>query len=161
MVDTGEKMKKITVYTGGTFDLFHVGHLNLLKVAKQLGDYLIVAVSTNELVRSYKECYPVLNYRQRAAVIREIKYVDKVVKQEKIFDVDQFNKLGGDIFVVGDDWKERYDVHGLNWLRDHDKIVFLPYTKGLSTTDIKRKIIKDTYQIVTSDVKRELNKKKM
>lgn len=132
--------KKITIFTGGTFDLFHNGHLNILKRAKASGDYLIVGVSTDELVHTYKE-EPIVSYESRCAIIEEMRCVDQVVKQEKLFDVEQFQKLGADYFVVGDDWENNYSNTGLNWLRDNHKLLFFPYTQGLSTTIIKQKII--------------------
>lgn len=153
----GDKYGKAIVYTGGTFDLLHRGHINIFKKAKEIGRYLIVAVSTNELVRSYKGYDPILNYRERCAIVKAIRYVDKVVKQTKLFDVDQFRELGADVFIVGDDWANRNNIpDGLKWLKEHDKVLFVPYTKGLSTTYIKRKIIKQSYEIIRSEIERKL-----
>jgi glycerol-3-phosphate cytidylyltransferase len=152
-----KKDKKITVYTGGTFDLFHRGHIKLFKKAKSIGDYLIVSVSTNKLVRSYKAYDPILNYWERLAIVRSIKYVDKAIKQTKLFDVDQFKRLGADIFIIGDDWANRNDIpDGLRWLKKHNKALFVPYTTGLSSTYIKKKIINQSYEIIKADVEREL-----
>jgi len=152
-----DKYGKATVYTGGTFDLLHRGHINIFKKAKEIGNYLIVAVSTNKLIRTYKSYDPILNYRERAAIVEAVRYVDKVVKQTMLFDVDQFNKLGADIFIVGDDWANRNDIpDGLRWLKEHDKVLFVPYTKKLSTTYIKRKIIKQSYEIIYAEVERKL-----
>lgn len=154
-----DKYGKAVVYTGGTFDLLHRGHINIFKKAKEIGNYLIVAVSTNQLVRSYKSYNPILNFRERAAIVRAIKYVDKVVKQTKIFDVEQFQRLGADIFIIGDDWAKRENIpKGLKWLKEHDKVLFVPYTRGLSTTYIKRKIIKQSYEIIRAEVERDYNK---
>jgi len=148
-----EAGKPIIIYTAGSFDLFHSGHLNVLKKAKELGDYLIVAVSTNALIKSYKDIDPIMNYAQRVQIIKSIKYVDRVVKQTKIFDVRQFNKLGANYFVIGDDWKKIKNVKGLNWLKKHKKVIFIPYTKSLSSSKIKEKIIKNSYQIIKSHLK--------
>jgi len=109
------------------------------KRAKEIGNCLIVAVSTNKLVRTYKSYDPILNYRERAAIVGAVRYVDKVVKQTRLFDVDQFNKLEADIFIVGDDWANRNDI-----------------PDGLSTTYIKRKIIKQSYEIIYAEVERKL-----
>jgi len=148
--------KKIVVFTGGTWDLFHSGHLNVLKKSKALGDILIVGVSTNKLIKQYKEANPILNYNQRVAIVKELKCVDKVVKQTNIFDTDQFKKLKADIFVVGDDWKGKEDtVPGLKWLKDNKYLRYVPYTKGLSSSMIKEKIIKHAYEIIKSQTKRK------
>ena len=129
-----DKYGKAVVYTGGTFDLLHRGHINIFKKAKEIGNYLIVAVSTNQLVRSYKGYNP-------------------------IFDVEQFQRLGADIFIIGDDWAKRENIpEGLKWLKEHDKVLFVPYTRGLSTTYIKRKIIKQSYEIIRAEVERDYNK---
>lgn len=135
--------KKTVVLTAGTFDLLHIGHINILKQAKNLGDDLIVAVSTNKLVKEHKGYGPILNLRQRTAVLKTIKYVDKVVKQEELISLKQFKELNADLFVVGDDWKDRKDIEGLNWLRKNKKVIFIPYTKELSSTKIKNKIYKE------------------
>lgn len=140
--------KKKIVFTSGTFDLFHSGHLNILKKAKRLGSYLIVGVSTNKLVKTHKKINPIMNYRQRREVVRSVKYVDKVVKQSKLIDVEQIKRLKVDLYVIGDDWKNRNDIDGLNWLKKRNKVVFIPYTKSLSSTRIKNKIIKNAYEII-------------
>jgi len=155
-----DKYGKAVVYTGGTFDLLHRGHINIFKKAKEIGNYLIVAVSTNQLVRSYKGYDPILNFRERVAIVKAIKYVDKVVKQTKLFDVEQFKQLGADVFIVGNDWKDKNNKpEGLKWLIKHDKVLFVPYTKGLSTTYIKRKIIKQSYEIIRAEAERKLKEK--
>ncbi|MFW6130633.1 MAG: adenylyltransferase/cytidyltransferase family protein [Atribacterota bacterium] len=149
-------MKKYKIiFTAGTWDLFHTGHLNILKKAKKLGDKLIVGVSTNKLVKRYKKCNPILNYKQRFAIIKELKCVDKVIKQTNIFDVKQFKKLKADIFVIGDDWKGREHLQkGLKWLKNNNYIYYIPYTKGLSTSMIKEKIIRNSYNIIKAQTSR-------
>jgi len=134
-------MKKI-IYAAGSWDLLHFGHLQILKKAKSLGDYLIVAVSSDELMKEKgKIC--IIPFEERVALIKELKCVDMAVKETKIFDIQQFQKLNADIFVIGDDWKYRTDIPRLNWLIEYNKIVFLPYTQHLSTTKIKEKILKE------------------
>ncbi|MDB9972519.1 adenylyltransferase/cytidyltransferase family protein [Oceanospirillaceae bacterium] len=135
--------KEIKILTGGTFDLFHSGHLNILKQAKSLGTYLIVAVSTDDLVRTYKE-EPIMTFEDRCNIIKSIIYVDEVVGQTSLFDVTQFKSLDADYFVVGNDWESNTSNKGLNWFRDNQKLKFIPYTKGLSTTKIKEKIISNS-----------------
>jgi len=149
-------MAKKIIFTGGTFDLFHAGHLNVLKKSKKLGDYLIVAISTNKLIKKYKGTNPILNYNQRVAIIKELRCVDKVVKQTNIFDVEQFKALKADVFVIGDDWKGKEDsVPGLKWLKDNGYLAYVPYTKGLSSSLIKEKIIKHAFEIMQAKNKRK------
>jgi glycerol-3-phosphate cytidylyltransferase len=136
-------IKQKIVLTCGSFDLIHIGHINLLKRAKQLGDCLIVGLSVDSLIKSHKGYQPILTYKQRKQALKAIRYVDKVVPQTKLIDINQFKELGADLFVIGDDWKNRTDVEGLNWLNKNKKVKFIPYTKELSTTKIKNKIVKE------------------
>ena len=126
-------MKKIITY--GTFDLLHYGHINLLKRAKELGDYLIVAVSTDEFngIKG-KKCY--FPYDERKGLIESIRYVDLVIPEknweQKINDVKEFKV---DIFAIGDDWKGKFD-----FLNDYCQVVYLPRTPEVSTTKIKNEL---------------------
>ncbi len=128
-------MKKVITY--GTFDLFHIGHLNILKRARALGDYLVVAVSTDEFnTGKHKQCvYP---YSHRAQIVESIKFVDKVIPEEdweqKIKDIKE-NDIN--IFVIGEDWKGKFD-----FLKDYCEVVYLPRTKSISTTEIKTTVQK-------------------
>lgn len=129
-------MKRVITY--GTFDLLHYGHINLLRRAKQQGDYLIVALSTDEFNWSEKrkKCY--FSYEQRKALLEAIRYVDLVIPEEnweqKITDVKEFRV---DTFVMGDDWKGKFD-----FLKDYCKVVYLPRTPEISTTQIKQELRK-------------------
>jgi len=127
-------MKKIITY--GTFDLFHFGHLRLLQRAKALGDYLVVAVSTDEFnaVKGKKCTYP---YEHRAKIVEAIKYVDEVIP-EHIWEqkIDDVKTHGINIFVMGDDWKGKFD-----FLKDYCEVVYLERTKDISTTQVKTTII--------------------
>ena len=126
-------MKKVITY--GTFDLFHVGHLNILKRAKALGDYLIVAVSSDAFnaIKGKKCAIP--DY-ERAAIVGAIKYVDEVILEEswdqKIDDVKN-NDI--DVFVMGDDWTGKFD-----FLKEYCEVVYLPRTPDISTTLLKEKL---------------------
>jgi glycerol-3-phosphate cytidylyltransferase len=137
------ELKNKIIITAGSFDLCHAGHINILKKAKRLGNYLIVCLSTDKLIKEHKEFFPILTYEQRKKVLEAIKYVDKVVPQTKLIDIKQFKELKADIFVIGNDWKNRNDVDGLVWLIKNKKVRFIPYTKELSTTKIKNKIVKE------------------
>ena len=147
-------MKSKIIYASGSFDLLHFGHLKILKKAKSLGDYLIVAVSTDKLMKE-KGKITIISFRERVKLIQELRCVDKVVPESEIFDINQFQYYNADIFVIGDDWKNRTDIPNLNWLKEHNKIVFLPYTKSLSSSKIKEKIIKNSYKILKSQIKKE------
>lgn len=123
-------MKKVITY--GTFDLFHVGHLNILRRAKELGDYLVVAVSSdafNEI--KGKKC--VIPDYERMAIVEAIKYVDEVIPEndweQKIKDVQEHDI---DVFVMGDDWEGKFD-----FLSEYCDVVYLPRTEGISTTQLK------------------------
>jgi glycerol-3-phosphate cytidylyltransferase len=126
-------------YTSGVFDLFHVGHLNILKRAKEQCDYLIVAVSTDELVHRYKNKTPVIEFAERASIIEAIKYVDEVVPQEDRDKMGAFKKYRFDAMFVGDDWK------GASlWIQlEKDlsekgtDIVYFNYTEQVSSTFLK------------------------
>ena len=125
-------MKKVITY--GTFDLLHYGHINLLRRAKSLGDYLIVGLSTDEFnnKEKNKECY--FNYENRKSLLDAVKYVDLVIPEEtweqKVTDIQKYNV---DVFVIGDDWKGKFD-----YLEDIGiEVVYLPRTKEISTTKIK------------------------
>ena len=122
-----------TVITYGTFDLFHVGHLNLLRRAKELGDYLIVAVSSDRFNWEEKQKKCEIPDKDRMAIVEAIKYVDKVIPEDsweqKIEDVKKYNV---DVFVMGDDWKGKFD-----FLNDYCEVVYLPRTEGISSTQLK------------------------
>jgi glycerol-3-phosphate cytidylyltransferase len=123
-------MKKVITY--GTYDLLHVGHINLLRRAKELGDYLIVVVSSDEFnaIKNKKAYY---SFEDRKKILEAIKYVDEVLPEytweQKIDDVVNNNV---DVFVMGDDWKGKFD-----FLKEYCEVVYLPRTEGISTTKIK------------------------
>ncbi|MCQ2975616.1 MAG: adenylyltransferase/cytidyltransferase family protein [Bacteroidales bacterium] len=134
--------KKIIGYTTGVFDLFHIGHLNILKQAKEHCDYLIVGVSTDENVQNYKHKTPVIPYEQRAAIVAAIKYVDEVVPQKNMNKLEAWNELHYDVLFHGDDWKnsEMYNQVINDLLEVGVKVVFLKHTPNISTTDLENKI---------------------
>ncbi len=146
----------VVVFTSGTFDLFHVGHVNILKHSRALGNYLIVAVSTDELIADYKGVAPIIPFRDRMRLVASCGYVDKVLKQTVLTDVRQLKRHKVDIVTIGSDWKEKH-LDGIEWMKEHGRVVYLPYTKGVSTTSIKRNIIERTYEVVYSDAKRAID----
>ena len=125
------KMKKVITY--GTYDLLHVGHINLLRRAKELGDYLVVVLSSDEFnAIKHKTAYHC--YEDRKMILEAVKYVDEVLPEftweQKIQDVVD-NQI--DVFVMGDDWKGQFD-----FLKDYCEVVYLPRTEGISTSKIKQ-----------------------
>ena len=129
-------------YTAGVFDLFHIGHLNLLKNAKGMCDKLIVGVSTDELVL-YKNKKPVIPCDERIEIVRNIKYVDGVVAQEHMDKLEMCKKLKAEILFVGDDWynTEKWNNYEEEFKKNGIKIVYFPYTKGTSSTLINNTLI--------------------
>ncbi len=134
-------MKKYKVgYTTGVFDLFHIGHLNILKRAKEMCEYLIVGVSTDELVQEYKNKTPIIPYEERCAIVEAIKYVDKVVPQENRDKIAAFDEHKFDVIFVGDDWKgskvfEEVDMHMK--ANGASGVQYIPYTQNVSSTILK------------------------
>jgi glycerol-3-phosphate cytidylyltransferase len=127
--------KPIIGYTTGVFDLFHVGHLNILRRAKKMCDILIVGVTSDELV-SYKGKQSVIPYEERAEIVRNIKWVDFVVKQEDMDKMKMWERLKFDIMFVGNDWKgtEKWNKFEKDFKKVGVKIIYFPYTKVTSST---------------------------
>ncbi|MGI6713994.1 MAG: adenylyltransferase/cytidyltransferase family protein [Bacilli bacterium] len=135
-------MKKYKIgYTSGVFDLFHIGHLNILKRAKEQCEYLIVAVSTDEVVEGYKHRTPVIPFEERIQIVEAIKYVDKVVPQTSMDKLAAWKIYHFDAIFHGDDWKgssmyneieEKLAKHGVD-------MVFLKHTPDISSTELRKK----------------------
>lgn len=138
------------VYTGGTFDLFHWGHVELLRRLKDLAGedgQVIVSLNTDEFIEEYKGKKPVMSYEERYAVLDACRYVDEVVKNIGGKDSKQ-SVLSSDIDIVaiGMDWLERDYMKQMSftrdWLEDNDiSLIYVPYTRGVSTTDIKKRLL--------------------
>jgi len=126
------------VLATGVWDLFHIGHLNIIRNAKGLGDKLIVGVSTDECVIREKGKSPVIPYEQRVEIVRAIKYVDCVIPQETRDKTELIKKLKPDFLVAGDDWDR---LKGQKLLeKQGGKVIFFPYTETLSSTELIRRI---------------------
>ncbi len=127
-------MKRVITY--GTYDLLHYGHINLLRRAKELGDYLIVGLSTDEFNRHSKNKASYFNYEKRKQLLEAIRYVDLVIPEEnweqKINDIKLYQ---ADVFVMGDDWEGKFD-----FLKDYCDVVYLPRTPEISSTQIKEEL---------------------
>jgi glycerol-3-phosphate cytidylyltransferase len=130
-------------YTTGVFDLFHIGHLNILKRAKEHCDYLIAGVSTDELVQSYKNKTPVIPFHERIAIVDSIQYVDKVIAQEHRDKYKTWEELQYDVMFVGDDWKGTplFDDLEAKFQKVGVNIKYFPYTGGVSSTLVKEKLL--------------------
>ena len=135
-------MEKVIGYTQGTFDMFHIGHLNLIKNAKRHCDYLVVGVNSDDLVESYKNKRPIIPLDERVEIMRAIKYVDEVIvtntlDKKAIWEKVRFNEI-----YIGDDWKgnERWEKTGKEMEQLGAKLVFLPYTKDTSSTMLREKL---------------------
>ena len=130
-------------YTTGVYDLFHIGHLNLLRNAKSMCEKLIVGVSTDELV-GYKNKSAIIPFTERMEIVRAIKYVDSVIPQETMDKMAMWKKLQFDVMFVGDDWFQSEKWEGLNkeFAEMGVKIVYFPYTKGTSSTLINETLLK-------------------
>ena len=136
-------MKKYRVgYTTGVFDMFHIGHLNILRRAKEKCDYLIVGVSTDELAMEYKNKTPIIPFEERAEIVRSIDCVDRVIAQENRDKYAAWRELKFDVMFVGDDWKgkplfmkveEEFKKVGVD-------VVYFPYTKDTSSTILREKL---------------------
>ena len=126
-------------YTTGVFDMFHIGHLNVLQRAKEMCEYLIVGVSTDECVQSYKHKTPVIPYDQRAAIVSAIKYVDEVVPQETMDKMEFLKHRHFDVMFHGDDWKgtELYNKYEQEFAKYGATIEYLPHTQGVSSTILR------------------------
>ena len=129
-------------YTTGVFDMFHIGHLNILKKAKEQCEYLIVAVSTDELAREYKHKTPVICFDDRFAIVEAIKYADKVVPQNSLDKKAAWEVFGFDAVFHGDDWKgsAMYDEIEKSLNEVGVDVVYIPHTKGVSSTILSEKL---------------------
>ena len=131
-----ERKKKIVGYTTGVFDMFHIGHLNILRRAKEQCDYLVVGISTDEVVQSYKHKNPIIPFEERKAIVEAIKYVDEVVPQVSMNKMEAWEQLHFDIMFHGSDWKgsDMYNKIISDFAKVGAKVVFLPHTEGTSST---------------------------
>jgi len=136
-------------YTTGVFDLFHIGHLNLLKNARALCDRLIVGVTTDELV-SYKNKKAVIPFEERIEIVRNIKYVDAAVPQLTMDKLDAWHRLKFDIMFVGDDWygSDKWkDIQNQLESEHGVRVIYFPYTSGVSSTLINETLFKLRAQV--------------
>lgn len=137
-------LKKYNIgYTAGVYDLFHIGHLNLLQRAKEQCQYLIVGVTSDELV-SYKFKHAIIPFEERIEIVRAIKYVDEAVPQINMNKMEAWEKYHFDVMFVGDDWKgtNKWEKFEEDFNKIGVDIVYFPYTKGISSTLINETLTK-------------------
>lgn len=129
-------MKRVITY--GTYDLFHHGHINIIKRARELGDYLIVGISTDEFNEKEKQKDTYFSFEERKMVIESLKFVDEVIPEitwnQKINDIKKYDI---DVFVIGDDWEGKFD-----FLKEYCEVVYLKRTEGVSSTQMKNDLHK-------------------
>ena len=139
--------KKIIGFTAGVYDMFHIGHLNVIKNAKERCDYLIVGVSTDEVVEQNKNKKPIIPYEKRSAIVEAIRYVDKVIPQTR-YDIEgkieTVKNNGINVMFVGSDWQgtEKWNKIEAELAKIGCKVVYLPHTDGISSTMLREKISK-------------------
>ena len=132
-------MAEIIGYTTGVFDLFHIGHLNILKSAKNMCNKLIVGITYDELVYERKNKYPVISFTERVEIVKAIRYVDEIVTQDSMDKMLAWEKLKFNIMFVGNDWKgtEKWNELEIRMNKVGVKIMYFPYTKTTSSSMIK------------------------
>lgn len=138
-------MKKYKIgYTTGVFDLFHIGHLNILRRAKEQCEYLVVGVSTDELVEDYKKKHPIIPFNERIEIVKAIRYVDEVMPQTSMDKLEALRRIHFNVLFHGSDWKdtEMYKQIEEELKKNNVDMVFLPHTPGVSSTIISSKVKK-------------------
>ena len=138
----------LLLYTGGTFDLFHSGHVNFLRVCAEISDTVVVSLNTDEFIEAYKEKPPVISYKDRYEVLMACKYVDLVIPNSGGADSKPaIQEVNPDIIAIGSDWarKDYCAQMGFtqDWLDDRGiSLVYIPYTAGISSTAIKARLVR-------------------
>lgn len=138
-----EKKYKIG-YTTGVYDMFHIGHLNILRCAKEQCETLIVGVTTDELCYKRKHKYPIINQLERMAIVEAIRYVDKVVPQIDMDKIRPVKEFGADVVFVGSDWKgtDAWNQYEKEFAKVGCKVVYLDHTDGISSSILRNKLNK-------------------
>lgn len=133
-------MTKVVGYTTGVFDLFHIGHLNILKKAKDECDYLIVGVTTDEEVQRVKNKKPIIPFEERMEIVKSIRFVDEVVPEEDTDKLKAWENLKFNRIFKGDDWKgtPKWNKYEEEFSKNNVEVVYFGYTKGTSSTEIRQ-----------------------
>lgn len=136
----------LTLYTGGTFDLVHSGHVNFLRKCAQIADRVVVSLNTDEFIKEYKGKAPILSYEEREAILEALIWVDEVVPNIGGADsTEAILKVEPDIIAIGSDWAKKDYYKQMNFTQDWldvygISLIYIPYTKGISTTEIKQRL---------------------
>lgn len=135
-------MKKIIGYTAGTFDMFHIGHLNLLKNAYSRCDYLIVGVNSDSLVQEYKGKRAIIPLEERMEIVRALRYVNEVMRVDSLDKKIGWNQKHYDLLFIGDDWRgnPRWERTEKEMQKVGVKTIYLPHTKGTTSTLLREKL---------------------
>lgn len=143
-------------FTAGAFDMFHIGHLNLLKNARSQCDYLIVGVNSDELITDYKHMKPVICFEERIAIVEAIRYADETKKIDSLDKLHYWKEMAFDVVFIGNDWKghSRWQETERTLEKVGVPVIYLPYTSGISTSDIRKRLIPSAEMI--HDVRREI-----
>jgi len=140
------KVKKYKIgYTDGVYDLFHIGHLNMIRTAKEYCDYLIVGVHGDDVVEEYKHNRPIICEDDRKRIVESVKGVDRAVINDTRDKLELLNRYRFNAVFIGDDWKgtERWNNFEKVLSKQGVDVIYVPYTQGISTTEIKRRILMD------------------
>lgn len=144
-----------TVYTSGSWDLLHVGHINMIRRSRELGDRLVVGVSTDELIEAYKGMKPIIPFEERFELVSALRWTDEVVVQHELVPIPLLQQHSISVVTIGDDWVGKH-LDGLEWMKaEGGEVVYLTYTPGISTTGIKKKILDNSYRIIDAQLRRE------
>lgn len=138
-------MKKFKVgYTTGVYDMFHIGHLNILRRAKEQCETLIVGVTTDELCFKRKHKYPIINEHDRKAIVEAIRYVDRAIFQTDMDKIRTVKELGADVVFVGSDWKgtDAWIQYEKEFATAGCNVIYLDHTDGISSTILRKKLSK-------------------
>tara|TARA_X000001036_G_C20515943_1_gene740087 strand:+ start:262 stop:696 length:435 start_codon:yes stop_codon:yes gene_type:complete len=140
-------------YTTGVFDLFHIGHLNILRRAREKCDKLIVGVTTDELLKVYKNKSPIIPFEERISIVKSIRYVDEVVPQENMDKLSHWDNLKFNVVFVGDDWQntDKWNKIESDFNKIGVKVIYFPYTKGTSSTLINDILVNERKKLRRSD----------
>ena len=139
-------MKKYKIgYTQGVYDMFHIGHLNLINNAKKFCDYLVVGVNSDRLVQDYKNKKPIINQQDRSAIVANLKAVDRCVVVDTLDKEEILRDIGFDAIFIGDDWKgnPRWEKTKTDLAKQGVDVVFLPYTQDISSSMLREIIAKE------------------
>jgi len=144
-----------TVYTSGSWDLLHVGHINMIRRSRELGDRLVVGVSTDELIEAYKGMKPLIPFEERFELVSALRWSDEVVVQHELVPIPILQEHSISVVTIGDDWVGKH-LDGLEWMKvQGGEVVYLTYTPGVSTTGIRKKILDNSYRIIDAQLRRE------